>query len=194
MPLGIGSLLIFGLAYALAMAEERLQVRKSVPVLVAAAVVWVLVGIQYAVAGQSHVAAEIARKTLLDFAELLLFLIPAMTFVNTLEERGLFEVLRAWLVRRRLSMRAIFWVSGTLAFVVSPIAHNLTTALPPPNCQLGLPKPLATASSTNELSMIVLTSKSLAAGFLLLRSAKASRNWLGFVFGGICITSVMSKS
>jgi Na+/H+ antiporter NhaD/arsenite permease-like protein len=126
---GVAALLVFAVAYAAAMAEERLQVRKSVPVLLAAAVVWLLVGIAYATSGQSHAAAEAARQTLLDFAELLLFLIPAMTFVNTLEERGLFDALRAWLIRRRLSPRAIFWVTGGLAFVVSPIADNLTTAL-----------------------------------------------------------------
>ena len=41
---GLGGLLGFGVAYAEAMTEERLQVRKSVPVLVAAALVWLLVG------------------------------------------------------------------------------------------------------------------------------------------------------
>jgi Na+/H+ antiporter NhaD/arsenite permease-like protein len=65
----------------------------------------------------------------LDFAELLLFLIPAMTFVNTLEERGLFDVLRAKLIASGLSLRAVFWITGGLAFVVSPVADNLTTAL-----------------------------------------------------------------
>ena len=126
---GVAGLLGFVGAYALAMAEERLQVRKSVPVLVAAALVWVLVGVAYSSAGQASAVGELARHTVLDFAELLLFLIPAMTFVNTLDERGLFDVLRARLVARGLSLRAVFWVTGGLAFVVSPIADNLTTAL-----------------------------------------------------------------
>lgn len=126
---GAGALLVFALAYAAVIAEERLHVRKSVPVLVAAGLVWLLVGITYATTGHSHAAAEAARNTLLDFTELLLFLIPAMTFVNTLEERGLFDALRTWLIGRRLSPRAIFWVTGGLAFVVSPVADNLTTAL-----------------------------------------------------------------
>jgi Na+/H+ antiporter NhaD/arsenite permease-like protein len=123
------ALLVFGVAYAAAMAEERLRVRKSVPMLLAAAVVWLLVGVAYALAGESQAATDAARHTLLDFTELLLFLIPAMTFVNTLEERGLFAVLQARLLERRLSPRAIFWVTGGLAFVVSPVADNLTTAL-----------------------------------------------------------------
>jgi Na+/H+ antiporter NhaD/arsenite permease-like protein len=126
---GIAALICFVIAYAVAMAEERLQVRKSAPVLVAAGVIWILVGIAYREHDQSAAMAEVARHTILDFAELLLFLIPAMTFVNTLEERGLFDALRVWLIQRGLSLRALFWVTGALAFVVSPIADNLTTAL-----------------------------------------------------------------
>ena|SRR5579859_5420958 len=126
---GIAALSCFAVAYAIAMAEQRLQVRKSVPVLVAAGLIWVLVGIAFAGAGAGATVAELARHSILDFAELLLFLIPAMTFVNTLEDRGLFDALRIWLIRRGLSLRALFWVTGVLAFVVSPIADNLTTAL-----------------------------------------------------------------
>jgi Na+/H+ antiporter NhaD/arsenite permease-like protein len=126
---GIAALSCFVLAYAVAIAEERLQVRKSVPLLVAAALIWILVGVAFAQNGASATAADAARRTILNFAELLLFLIPAMTFVNTLQERGLFDALRVWLIQRRLSLRALFWVTGALAFVVSPIADNLTTAL-----------------------------------------------------------------
>jgi Na+/H+ antiporter NhaD/arsenite permease-like protein len=127
--LGIAALVVFMAAYALSMAEERFQVRKSVPVLIAAGLIWILVGIASATVGQSASVEDLASHTLLDFAELLLFLIPAMTYVNTLEERGLFDVLRARLVSSGLSLRAVFWVTGALAFVVSPLADNLTTAL-----------------------------------------------------------------
>src|SRR5215216_6292094 len=126
---GIGAFTCFIVAYGVAVSEERLQVRKSVPVLVAAGLIWILVGVAFAQQGASAAAADAARHTILDFAELLLFLIPAMTFVNTLEDRGLFETLRVWLVERGLSLRGLFWVTGALAFVVSPIADNLTTAL-----------------------------------------------------------------
>jgi hypothetical protein len=46
----------------------------------------VLVGLSYRSAGQGQVASELARHTLLDFAELFLFLAAGMTFVNTLQE------------------------------------------------------------------------------------------------------------
>jgi Na+/H+ antiporter NhaD/arsenite permease-like protein len=40
-----------------------------------------------------------------------------------------FEALRAWLVRVGFSYRKLFWVTGGLAFFISPVADNLTTAL-----------------------------------------------------------------
>jgi Na+/H+ antiporter NhaD/arsenite permease-like protein len=111
------------------MAEERLQVRKSVPVLMAAGLIWILVGIASASVGQSAIVEDLASHTVLDLAELLLFLVAAKIFVNTLEERGLFDVFRGKLVASGLPLRAVFRVTGALAFVVSPVADNLTTAL-----------------------------------------------------------------
>ena len=52
-----------------------------------------------------------------------------MTYINAMDERGVFDVLRAWLVNKGFSLRSIFWITGALAFVISPIADNLTTAL-----------------------------------------------------------------
>src|SRR5579884_3326111 len=126
---GLTALALFVVAYAAVAAEERLHLRKSVPVLAAAGLIWILTGLGLAGAGQGEHVAELARHNLLEFAELFLFLVVAMTFVNTLEERGVFDALRVWLIRTGLSLRALFWATGGLAFVLSPIADNLTTAL-----------------------------------------------------------------
>ncbi|MDH5650095.1 MAG: sodium:proton antiporter NhaD, partial [Gammaproteobacteria bacterium] len=75
-------------------------------------------------------AAEVAlRHNLLEFAELFLFLLAAMTYVNAMDERLIFESLRSWLVRKGFSYRKLFWLTGILAFFLSPIIDNLTTAL-----------------------------------------------------------------
>lgn len=126
---GIVALIIFGVAYALVILEEHLHLRKSIPVLVGAGLIWILIGLFYAQLGDTHVAEEAFRHNLLDFAEIFLFVIVAMTYVNTMEERGVFNSLRVWLVNRGLSLRALFWITGALAFFISPIADNLTTAL-----------------------------------------------------------------
>jgi Na+/H+ antiporter NhaD/arsenite permease-like protein len=106
--IGIAALTIFGIAYALVVLEEHLHLRKSIPVLVGAGLIWILIGLVYAQLGDTHTAEEAFRHNLLDFAELFLFLIVAMTYVNTMEERGVFNFLRVWLVNRRFSFRVLF--------------------------------------------------------------------------------------
>jgi Na+/H+ antiporter NhaD/arsenite permease-like protein len=122
---GFAALAIFALAYGLVISEEAIHLRKSKPVVVAAGLLWTMIAL---VRPGAEVAAAL-RHVFLEYAELLLFLLVAMTYVNALEERRVFEVLRAALVRARLSYRALFWATGVLAFGFSPVADNLTTAL-----------------------------------------------------------------
>ena len=126
---GFLAIAIFIAAYALVILEENIHLRKSKPVIVAAGFIWILVAFAYSAAGDTHTAEELVRHNLLEFAELFLFLLAAMTFINTMEERGIFEVLRAWLVNQGFSLRQIFWITGGIAFLMSPVADNLATAL-----------------------------------------------------------------
>ena len=126
---GFAALAIFALAYLLVIAEEAIQLRKSKPVVVAAGLIWIVIALAYARLGLAHEIEAGLRRVFLEYAELLLFLLVAMTYVNALEERRVFDVLRARLVRAGLSYRALFWTMGGLAFVISPFADNLTTAL-----------------------------------------------------------------
>lgn len=125
----IACVLIFILAYSLVIAEETIHLRKSKPVMVAAGIIWVIVAILYSQAGDTHTAEAAVRNNLLEFTELFLFLLAAMTYINTMEERGVFDLLRAWLVSRKFSLRTIFWLTGGISFTLSPVADNLTTAL-----------------------------------------------------------------
>jgi Na+/H+ antiporter NhaD/arsenite permease-like protein len=127
--IGYVAVAVFLSAYALVIVEESFHLRKSKPVMVAAGAIWILTAIAYASQNQSHAAAEILRHNLLEYAELLLFLLSAMTFINTMSERNVFEALRTRLVSLELSLRSVFWLTGLLAFFISPIADNLTTAL-----------------------------------------------------------------
>ncbi|SNY54061.1 sodium/proton antiporter, NhaD family [Arsukibacterium tuosuense] len=128
-PVGIISLVLFCFAYLLVMAEEKIHLRKSKPVLVAAGLIWALVAWRYMQDGIPGVTADAFRHTLLEFAELMLFLLVAMTYINALEERRLFDALRAWMIRKGFSYRSLFWISGVLAFFISSFANNMTTAM-----------------------------------------------------------------
>lgn len=120
---------VFFFAYALVISEESIHLKKSKPVMVAAGIIWALVAWVFTQAGDTETARRAVEHNLLEFAELFLFLLAAMTYINSMDERGVFGLLRAWLVSRGFSFRAIFWITGGLAFVISPIADNLTTAL-----------------------------------------------------------------
>lgn len=127
---GFFAIAIFVLAYSIVMAEEFLHMRKSKPVIIGAGIIWGLIAIAY----QSHpelvsLPEQAIRHNLLEYAELMLFLLVAMTYINSMEERHVFETLRSRLVSTGLGYRALFWVTGILAFFISPIADNLTTAL-----------------------------------------------------------------
>ena len=127
--MGYLSVAVFVLAYALVIGEESLHLRKSKPVIVAAGIIWTLVAIVYMQHGDNTTAEEAVRHNILEFGELFLFLLAAMTYINTMEERGVFDSLRIWLVSRGFSLRTIYWLTGVLAFFISPVADNLTTAL-----------------------------------------------------------------
>ena len=120
---------LFVLAYSFVIAEEALHMRKSKPTMVAAGLIWAIVALVYAANGDTHSAELAVKHNLEEFGELFLFLLAAMTYINTMDERGVFDALRVWLVTRGFSLRQIFWITGLLSFFISPVADNLTTAL-----------------------------------------------------------------
>ncbi|HSH29910.1 MAG TPA: sodium:proton antiporter NhaD, partial [Thiohalobacter sp.] len=128
-PIGYAAVAIFALAYLLVMAEEFTGLRKSKPVILAAGLIWAMIAWVYAADGLTHQVEGAIQRSLLEYAELMLFLLVAMTYVNAMHERRVFDALRAWLQGRGLGLRKLFWLTGGLAFCISPLADNLTTAL-----------------------------------------------------------------
>jgi len=120
---------VFFVAYILVIFEDLIHLRKSKPMIVAAGVIWLLVAIAYQSVGKPEGFLAILNHNILEYALLLLFLLAAMTYINTMEERNVFAALRGWLVSKGFSLKMIFWITGVLAFFISPVADNLTTAL-----------------------------------------------------------------
>jgi len=127
--IGFAAIAIFLFAYMLVMCEEFINLRKSKPVIIAAGIIWGMIGWYYNSHGMPELAEDAVRHNLLEYAELMLFLLVAMTYVNTMEERRIFDALRSWLINKGFGFRALFWLTGILAFFISPVADNLTTAL-----------------------------------------------------------------
>ena len=127
--MGYVSVILFTLAYALVILEHNIHMRKSKPVIVCAGIIWAMVAYAYSQTGDHHTAEHAVKHNILEYGELFLFLLAAMTYINTMDERQVFNKLRVVLVGAGLSLRSIFWVTGILSFFISPIADNLTTAL-----------------------------------------------------------------
>lgn len=126
---GYAGIAIFFLAYILAMFEESTLLRKSKPMVFAASVIWVLIGTVYAQQGLGEQSGHAFRTSLESYAELFLFILVSMTYLNAMEQRGIFDNLRVWLLSRGFGYRTLFWVTGTLSFFMSSVLNNLTTAL-----------------------------------------------------------------
>lgn len=129
-PLAWACVVIFVIAYIAVMAEEKIHLRKSKPVMLAAGIIWALIGYLAQQKGVDHGSLSGAvMHDLEEYSAMFLFLLVAMTYINAMEERQVFSCLRFWLVQKGYNFRQLFWVTGILAFFISPIADNLTTAL-----------------------------------------------------------------
>ena len=124
--LGVASLVVFAFAYVLVVLEDPLRLRKSTPVVVAAGVMWSLLAL--AAGSDDHVHQNV-RGHIAGYGELFLFLTVAMTYIAALTDRNCFRKLNGWLISSGFSLRAVFWLTGGIAFLLSPVCDNMTTAL-----------------------------------------------------------------
>ena len=140
-PITIISLLIFVIAYGFVVTEEVTHLRKSKPVLFAAGIIWAMVawyGVAYDYSKPVIISDEVVgyvtvKEAMMhafsEFSQLMLFLLVAMTFINSMTERNVFEKLRSKLLAQNYSYQKLFWITGFITFFLSPIADNLTAAL-----------------------------------------------------------------
>ena len=140
-PITIISLLIFVIAYGFVVTEEVTHLRKSKPVLFAAGIIWAMVawyGVAYDYSKPVIISDEVdgyvtVKEAMMhafsEFSQLMLFLLVAMPFINSMTERNVFEKLRSKLLAQNYSYQKLFWITGFITFFLSPIADNLTAAL-----------------------------------------------------------------
>lgn len=129
-PFGWLLLVIFVVGYYFIAAEEKYHINKAKPALFTGTFLFMLLGGYYAFQGINFAPfeTEIAHL-ILEIAEIFFFLYVAMTYIEALIERGVFNALKAKLIAKGYGYRQLFWVTGLLAFFISPVADNLTTAL-----------------------------------------------------------------
>ncbi|TAL46222.1 MAG: sodium:proton antiporter [Methylovulum sp.] len=126
---GYLAIAIFSAAYVLAMLEEVTELRKSKPMVLAASLIWIFISVIYVSGSMGELAGHSFRSALEGFAELFLFIMVSMAYLNAMEDRGIFENLRIWLLSKNFSYRQLFWITGGMSFLLSSVCNNLTTAL-----------------------------------------------------------------
>ena len=128
--IGIVSFAIFVIGYYFIAAEEKYHINKAKPALFTGAFMFMLIGVYYSLNGMDPEPLHGEMETLiLEIAEIYFFLLVAMTYIETLLERRVFDVMKYKLTSHGYSYKKIFWFTGLLAFFISPVADNLTTAL-----------------------------------------------------------------
>lgn len=141
-------ILLFILGYITIVLEHPLKLDKTVPALMMAALMWAAMAIGFnngwlsIIDGHDHVYSmtelgsaeeghEVFANTLLHHlgkvAEILIFLIGAMTIVELIDLHRGFEVLKGWVKTR--SKRKLLWIVGILGFILSAIIDNLTATI-----------------------------------------------------------------
>ncbi len=126
---GHTSLIIFMLAILVVVFEEFTHLRKSKPMLLAAGLIWALIGLSVHDTPAALQAESAVRHSLLQYAELMLFMLVVMTYINAMTERRVFAALRNWMSRRHYSYQQLFWLTGLSTFFLSPFLDNLSTTL-----------------------------------------------------------------
>src|SRR5210317_1853979 len=139
-------ILIFVIGYLSITLEHPLKLDKTVPALIMAALIWAVLATGFHLGWFDIInteeqafnflkdgehAEEGFNGTLLHHlgktAEILIFLIGAMTIVEIIDLHRGFEVLKGAVKTRR--KRKLLWIIGILAFVLSAIIDNLTATI-----------------------------------------------------------------
>ena len=127
---GFLSLIVFVVGYYFIAAEDKYHINKAKPALLAGTTIFMLIGLYFAINGiDGHPLEEEVKNLIYEIAGIYFFLLVAMTYIEAMIDRGVFSALRYRLVSHGYTYKKLFWVTGLLAFFISPVADNLTTAL-----------------------------------------------------------------
>ena len=144
-------ILIFIVGYVTIVFENPLKLDKTVPALIMGALMWTVVSIGFhygyinVVDEHNHIFSlsgvidESSYETNEDgfigvlvhhvgkIAEILVFLIGAMTIVELIDLHRGFDVIKEWIGTK--NKKKLLWITGIIAFILSSIIDNLTTTI-----------------------------------------------------------------
>lgn len=122
-------IIIFISCYIFIITEEFTGIKKSTSTLLSAGAIWILITLKTYDANNIIIINNYIKKVLIEYCELLLFLVVAIIYINTIKIFGILNKIKYIIITKKLTYKKIYWLTGFLSFFISPIADNLTTAL-----------------------------------------------------------------
>jgi Na+/H+ antiporter NhaD/arsenite permease-like protein len=115
---------VFVVAYAAIALEHPLGVNKSASALIGAGLLWTLYASSV---GDPQVVSAHLGESLLGTAQIVFFLLGAMTIVEVVDAHDGFEAITSRI--RTRSVSSLLWLVGAVTFFLSAILDNLTTTI-----------------------------------------------------------------
>jgi len=115
---------IFVLAYAAIALEHPIRVNKSASALIGAGLLWTVYALM---GGDSHQVTHNLTESLAATAQIVFFLMGAMTIVEVVDAHNGFEVITSRI--KTNSQTTLMWLVGFVTFFLSAILDNLTTTI-----------------------------------------------------------------
>lgn len=128
--IGILCLIVFVVGYFFIAAEEVFHINKAKPAMFIGTAMFFLIGTYMVLNGLDlHPLQGKIDHLTIEVAQIVFFLMVAMTYIEALIDRDVFNTLKYNLVSKGFTYKKLFWLTGLIAFFLSPVADNLTTAL-----------------------------------------------------------------
>ena len=116
--------IIFVLAYAAIALEHPIKVNKSASALIGAGLLWTIYAL---LGGDPHLVSENLRESVAATAQIVFFLMGAMTIVEVVDAHNGFFVITSRIKTTKLT--SLLWLVGFVSFFLSAILDNLTTTI-----------------------------------------------------------------
>ena len=115
---------IFIIAYAAIALEHPLNINKSASALIGAGLLWTVYALS---TGDTHLVSEQLGESIMGTAQIIFFLMGAMTIVEVVDAHNGFDVITSRIKTSKLS--ALLWLVGFVTFFLSAMLDNLTTTI-----------------------------------------------------------------
>lgn len=116
-------IIVFSIAYLLIILEHPLKIEKPAPALLGGALIWIIF---FYTEGTNPVIHHL-NESIAEIAGILFFLLGAMTIVELIDSNHGFKVITRKI--KTSNKRALLVIIGGLAFFLSAMLDNLTTAI-----------------------------------------------------------------